>query len=393
MIGNHESIVVFIGLDVGKSEHHAVALDRSGKKLFDKALPNDEARLREILLTLKRHGNLLLVVDQPATIGALPVAVVQVADVTVGYLPGLAMRRIPDLQTCPVPLRLRGAKGPAIQGLLRPKTVRGKTPQSSPYCTRPPPLRHPLRHAQRRNLLRTTTGHSRLTKTIEAPPGLRTMWMRPHRRDRAAPARIRHLQWSTAGRPVRPRQAGGAGQVSRGFRVTMVFVKRLMAGSAVSDLAEGSGADHVEECIGSPAWEGDEGLIMALAVGAFAAPPVPGDDTPGSSKTGGISHAGTDRPTYPHPATGPATKKVTGIPAVDWSPTLLGHAHGLCDDTASFPRFYCSSHILLICLSGDGGQGVIAPALVLRDVGLPVCGAESGLADIKGRTRNRGVSN
>lgn len=97
MIGNHESIDVFIGLDVGKGEHHAVALDRSGKKLFDKALPNDEARLREILQALKRHGSLLLVVDQPATIGALPVAVAQAADVTVGYLPGLAMRRIADL--------------------------------------------------------------------------------------------------------------------------------------------------------------------------------------------------------------------------------------------------------------------------------------------------------
>ncbi|MBG6185108.1 transposase [Arthrobacter sp. CAN_A214] len=97
MIGNHENIDVFIGLDVGKGAHHAVALDRSGKKLFDKALPNDEARLREILDALKRHGSLLLVVDQPATIGALPVAVAQSADVTVGYLPGLAMRRIADL--------------------------------------------------------------------------------------------------------------------------------------------------------------------------------------------------------------------------------------------------------------------------------------------------------
>ncbi|MBP2216541.1 hypothetical protein H4V95_001732 [Arthrobacter sp. CAN_C5] len=71
-------------------------MDRSGKKLFDKALPNDEARLREILHALKRHGSLLLVVDQPATIGARR-RVAQAADVTVGYLPGLGMRRIADL--------------------------------------------------------------------------------------------------------------------------------------------------------------------------------------------------------------------------------------------------------------------------------------------------------
>ncbi|KIS25639.1 transposase, partial [Arthrobacter sp. SPG23] len=39
MIRNHENVEVFIGLDVGKGEHHAVALDRAGKKLLDRALP------------------------------------------------------------------------------------------------------------------------------------------------------------------------------------------------------------------------------------------------------------------------------------------------------------------------------------------------------------------
>lgn len=97
VIGNHENSHVFIGLDVGKGELHAVALDRAGKKLFDKALPNDEVRLREILASLNKHGSTLLVVDQSATIGALPVAVAQAAGVTLGYLPGLAMRRIADL--------------------------------------------------------------------------------------------------------------------------------------------------------------------------------------------------------------------------------------------------------------------------------------------------------
>ena len=75
MIENYELIEVFVGLDVGKGEHHAVALDRVGKRLLDRALPNDEARIREILAELERHGRILVVVDQPATIGALPVAV------------------------------------------------------------------------------------------------------------------------------------------------------------------------------------------------------------------------------------------------------------------------------------------------------------------------------
>lgn len=93
----HDSVDVFIGVDVGKGEHHAVAIDRAGKRLFDKALPNDESKLRSLIDSLKRHGTLLFVVDQPATIGALPIAVAQAAGVLVGYLPGLAMRRIADL--------------------------------------------------------------------------------------------------------------------------------------------------------------------------------------------------------------------------------------------------------------------------------------------------------
>lgn len=72
---DYESVQVFIGVDVGKDNHHAVAVNRSGKRLFDKALPNDENKLRALISDLKQHGQILLVVDQPATIGALPVAV------------------------------------------------------------------------------------------------------------------------------------------------------------------------------------------------------------------------------------------------------------------------------------------------------------------------------
>ena len=97
MIKNHTEVEVFLGVDVGKGEHHAVALDRAGKKLYDKALPNDETKMRAVIDQLTAHGTMLFVVDQPATIGALPVAVAQAAGVTVGYLPGLAMRRIADL--------------------------------------------------------------------------------------------------------------------------------------------------------------------------------------------------------------------------------------------------------------------------------------------------------
>ncbi|MFJ3594861.1 IS110 family transposase [Streptomyces sp. NPDC090231] len=96
---HHESeIDVYLGLDVGKGEHHGTALTPAGKRVFDKPLPNSEPRLRELFTKLRtRHGTVLVVVDQPASIGALPLAVARDAGCRVAYLPGLTMRRIADL--------------------------------------------------------------------------------------------------------------------------------------------------------------------------------------------------------------------------------------------------------------------------------------------------------
>ena len=85
-IEQHDSVQVFVGVDVGKGVHHAVALDRKGKRLLDSALPNDEAKLRALIGKLKEHGPILLVVDQPATVGALPVAMARDEGVLVAYL-------------------------------------------------------------------------------------------------------------------------------------------------------------------------------------------------------------------------------------------------------------------------------------------------------------------
>jgi len=88
---------VYCGVDVGKSEHHAVALTADGQRVYDKALPNDEAKLRAVFDQLAGHGAILVVVDQPNTIGALPVTVARACGHDVGYLPGLSMRRVADL--------------------------------------------------------------------------------------------------------------------------------------------------------------------------------------------------------------------------------------------------------------------------------------------------------
>jgi len=77
---------VFIGIDVGKAEHWATALDSAGKTLFDKVLPNNESRLRDLHKRLGEHGR-LLVVEQHAIIGALAIAVAQDMGIAVRYLP------------------------------------------------------------------------------------------------------------------------------------------------------------------------------------------------------------------------------------------------------------------------------------------------------------------
>src|SRR5690625_1025951 len=88
---------VILGLDVGKTAHHGCALTTTGQRLYDKELPQDEAALRAVVEQLQDHGQVLVVVDQPNTIGALPIAVARDCGATVAYLPGLAMRKAADL--------------------------------------------------------------------------------------------------------------------------------------------------------------------------------------------------------------------------------------------------------------------------------------------------------
>ena len=92
-----EDFSIWLGIDVGKTNHWASAINQLGEEVFSRALPNDEAKLRQLYQHLSQGGQVLVVVDQPATIGALAVAVAMDMGVTVAYLPGLAMRRIADL--------------------------------------------------------------------------------------------------------------------------------------------------------------------------------------------------------------------------------------------------------------------------------------------------------
>lgn len=88
---------IYLGLDVGKTDHWACALTEDGQVLWNKTLPNNETKIIDIYTKLATQGQVLVIVDQPATIGALAIAVAQHMGIDVAYLPGLTMRRIADL--------------------------------------------------------------------------------------------------------------------------------------------------------------------------------------------------------------------------------------------------------------------------------------------------------
>ncbi|WSV08750.1 IS110 family transposase [Streptomyces sp. NBC_01020] len=118
----------FLGLDVGKGEHHGTALMRGGKRIFDKRLPNSEPKMRAVLdkLTAKHDTVVVVVVvDQPASIGALPLAVARDAGCRVAYLPGLTMRRIADLYPGEAKTDARDAFVIADAARTMPHTLRG----------------------------------------------------------------------------------------------------------------------------------------------------------------------------------------------------------------------------------------------------------------------------
>jgi transposase len=123
-----EDVAVYLGLDVGKGEHHATALTPGGKRLIDRAMPNSEPKLRALFAKLAKHGQVLVVVDQPASIGALPVTVARDAGCLVAYLPGLTMRRIADLHPGEAKTDARDAFIIADAARTMPHTLRDLEP-------------------------------------------------------------------------------------------------------------------------------------------------------------------------------------------------------------------------------------------------------------------------
>lgn len=122
------AFAVFVGIDIGKERHHAVAQDRQGSTIADQVIANDEAAVRALLTPLLAAGPVLLAVDLATTIGAMPVAVAQAMGVTVGYLPGLTMRRLADLHAGDAKTDRRDATVIADAARKHPQTIREVVP-------------------------------------------------------------------------------------------------------------------------------------------------------------------------------------------------------------------------------------------------------------------------
>ncbi|GGV54738.1 insertion element IS110 uncharacterized 43.6 kDa protein [Streptomyces spectabilis] len=92
-------IDAFLSLDVGKGEHHATVVTPAGKEAFDKRLSNSEPKLRDVFGKLQAsHGTaMVVIVDQPASRGAMPIAVARDMDCEVADLPGLTTWQTADL--------------------------------------------------------------------------------------------------------------------------------------------------------------------------------------------------------------------------------------------------------------------------------------------------------
>ena len=128
-----------------------------------------------------------MVVDQPATIGALAVAVAQDTGTTVGYLPGLSMRRIADLT--PGSARTDARDAAVIAGAARsmPHTLRAASTSDEDAAALSTPTGFDLDLARQVN---QTEGRIRGQSFTHTPPS-RLCWGPGRAHDAAGEARRR----------------------------------------------------------------------------------------------------------------------------------------------------------------------------------------------------------
>ena len=76
---------VYLGVDIGKSGHYALAVDAAGKPIYQTSVVNDEVALRKVVDWAKER-QASVVVDQPGGAAALLLKLCWQSEVRIGVI-------------------------------------------------------------------------------------------------------------------------------------------------------------------------------------------------------------------------------------------------------------------------------------------------------------------
>ncbi len=86
--------LISLGVDIGKTAHYAVAVDREGQTVYSKRSPM--MKVHAIAGAVARAHQAVVIVDQPGGTAALLLKLCWDATIDIGYVPGVAMARARD---------------------------------------------------------------------------------------------------------------------------------------------------------------------------------------------------------------------------------------------------------------------------------------------------------
>ncbi|TLF90818.1 IS110 family transposase, partial [Nocardia cyriacigeorgica] len=80
---------IWVGIDVGKTAHHACAVDETGKMLFSHKFGNDQAAVEALIARAgKAADQVRWAIDLTSPLALLLITVLLAADQAVTYVPG-----------------------------------------------------------------------------------------------------------------------------------------------------------------------------------------------------------------------------------------------------------------------------------------------------------------
>ena len=88
--------LILLGVDIGKSAHYAVAVDRDGQTVYSKPVVNEESALRLLVLWARAH-QAAVIVDQPGGTAALLLKLCLDATTDIGDVSGLVLVGFPHI--------------------------------------------------------------------------------------------------------------------------------------------------------------------------------------------------------------------------------------------------------------------------------------------------------